>query len=184
MLCTNLHSVGSTPCTKPSQITPNTSLIQWSKFPITLHLTGITYPENIHSGSQLPSEAHSMFQSQSDESDLLTRLPIVTPQPSSRSKMREQSPTDSKWSETCWINPPTNQPNPTQPNPTHPNRPTNQPTDQPTTPQSLCNPNHSWEPPSLSWVWETESHYDRRSVGQSVLVSSPIWGSWPDVTYC
>jgi hypothetical protein len=31
---------------------------------------------------------------------------------------------------------------------------------------------------------ESESRYDRRSVGQSVLVSSPIWGSWPDINYC
>jgi hypothetical protein len=31
---------------------------------------------------------------------------------------------------------------------------------------------------------ESESRYDRRSVGQSVLVSSPIWGSWPEVKYC
>jgi hypothetical protein len=31
---------------------------------------------------------------------------------------------------------------------------------------------------------ESESRYDRRSAGQSVLVSSPVWGSWPDVTYC
>jgi hypothetical protein len=29
-----------------------------------------------------------------------------------------------------------------------------------------------------------ESRYDRRSVGQSVLVSSPFWGSWPDINYC
>jgi hypothetical protein len=26
-------------------------------------------------------------------------------------------------------------------------------------------------------------NYDRRSVGQSVLVSSPIWGSRPDINY-
>jgi hypothetical protein len=31
---------------------------------------------------------------------------------------------------------------------------------------------------------ESESRCDRRSVGQSVLVSSPIWGSWPEVKYC
>jgi hypothetical protein len=37
-------------------------------------------------------------------------------------------------------------------------------------------PRHLWS--------ESESRYDRRSVGQSVLVSSPIWGSWPDINYC
>jgi hypothetical protein len=31
---------------------------------------------------------------------------------------------------------------------------------------------------------KSKSHYDRRSVGQCVLVSSPIWGSWPDINYC
>jgi hypothetical protein len=31
----------------------------------------------------------------------------------------------------------------------------------------------------LKWVSEW-MNYDRRSVGQPVLVSSPIWGSWPD----
>jgi hypothetical protein len=31
---------------------------------------------------------------------------------------------------------------------------------------------------------KSKSRYDRRSVGQSVLVSSPIWGSWPDINYC
>jgi hypothetical protein len=30
----------------------------------------------------------------------------------------------------------------------------------------------------------SESRYHRRSVSQSVLVSSPIWGSWPEVKYC
>jgi hypothetical protein len=29
-----------------------------------------------------------------------------------------------------------------------------------------------------------KSRYDRRSVGQSVLVSSPIWVSRPDINYC
>jgi hypothetical protein len=29
---------------------------------------------------------------------------------------------------------------------------------------------------------ESDSRYDRWSAGQSVLVSSPVWGSWPDVT--
>jgi hypothetical protein len=31
---------------------------------------------------------------------------------------------------------------------------------------------------------KSKSRYDGRSVGWSVLVSSPIWGSWPDVNYC
>jgi hypothetical protein len=31
---------------------------------------------------------------------------------------------------------------------------------------------------------KSKSHYDRRSVGQSVLVSSPIWVSWPDINFC
>jgi hypothetical protein len=31
---------------------------------------------------------------------------------------------------------------------------------------------------------KSKSHYDRRPVGQCVLVSSPVWGSWPDVNYC
>jgi hypothetical protein len=29
----------------------------------------------------------------------------------------------------------------------------------------------------------SESRYDRRSIGQSVLVLSPILGSWPDINY-
>jgi hypothetical protein len=28
------------------------------------------------------------------------------------------------------------------------------------------------------------SHYDRRSVGQSIMLSSPIWSSRPDFCYC
>jgi hypothetical protein len=31
---------------------------------------------------------------------------------------------------------------------------------------------------------ESESRDDRRSVGQFVMVSSPIWGSWPDINCC
>jgi hypothetical protein len=31
---------------------------------------------------------------------------------------------------------------------------------------------------------KSKSHYDRRSVGQSFLVWSPIWGSWPDINFC
>jgi hypothetical protein len=31
---------------------------------------------------------------------------------------------------------------------------------------------------------KSKSHYDRRPVGQCVLVSSPVWSSWPDVNYC
>jgi hypothetical protein len=33
-------------------------------------------------------------------------------------------------------------------------------------------------------VPKSKSHYDRRPVGQCVLVSSPVWGSWPDVNSC
>jgi hypothetical protein len=39
----------------------------------------------------------------------------------------------------------------------------------------------------LITVWlesKSRSHYDRRPVGHWVLVSSPVWGSWPDVNYC
>jgi hypothetical protein len=36
-------------------------------------------------------------------------------------------------------------------------------------------------PPTLS---ESESHCDWRSVSLSTLVSSPVWGSWPDISYC
>jgi hypothetical protein len=35
----------------------------------------------------------------------------------------------------------------------------------------------------LTW-WMSESHCDRQSVGQSILVSSHIWGSWPHINYC
>jgi hypothetical protein len=31
---------------------------------------------------------------------------------------------------------------------------------------------------------QSQSHYGRRSVGQLVLVSSPIWGPRPDFCYC
>jgi hypothetical protein len=37
---------------------------------------------------------------------------------------------------------------------------------------------------SHTWQFKSKSHYDRRSVGQSVLVSSPIWGPWLDFCYC
>jgi hypothetical protein len=42
---------------------------------------------------------------------------------------------------------------------------------------------------STQVVWfqsesESEAHYDWRSVSLSVLVSSPVWGSWPDISYC
>jgi hypothetical protein len=30
---------------------------------------------------------------------------------------------------------------------------------------------------------KSKSHYDRRSVGQFVLVSCPFWSKWPDVTF-
>jgi hypothetical protein len=51
-------------------------------------------------------------------------------------------------------------------------------------PRTACRPN------SLRWLFfedclsHSKSHYDRRPVGQCVLVSSPVWGSWPDVNYC
>jgi hypothetical protein len=31
---------------------------------------------------------------------------------------------------------------------------------------------------------KSKSLYDRRSVGQYIMVSSPIWGSWPDINFC
>jgi ABC-type Fe3+-siderophore transport system permease subunit len=31
---------------------------------------------------------------------------------------------------------------------------------------------------------ESELHCDWRLVSRSVLVSSPVWGSWPDINYC
>jgi hypothetical protein len=34
------------------------------------------------------------------------------------------------------------------------------------------------------WKSKSKSHCDWQSVSQSVLVSSPIWGSWPDIYYC
>jgi hypothetical protein len=41
---------------------------------------------------------------------------------------------------------------------------------------------------SLQTLWSThfksKSHYDRRSGGQAVLMSSPIWGTRPDFCYC
>jgi hypothetical protein len=41
---------------------------------------------------------------------------------------------------------------------------------------------------SFSGFSESESHCDWRSVSQSVsesvLVSSPVWGSWPEICYC
>jgi hypothetical protein len=33
----------------------------------------------------------------------------------------------------------------------------------------------------LRHIFRSKSHYDRRPVGQCVLVSSPVWGSCPDV---
>jgi hypothetical protein len=38
--------------------------------------------------------------------------------------------------------------------------------------------------PQPAFRLKSKSHYDRRTVGQCVLVSSPVWGSWPDVNYC
>jgi hypothetical protein len=31
---------------------------------------------------------------------------------------------------------------------------------------------------------KSKTHYDRRPVGQCILVSNPVRGSWPDVNYC
>jgi hypothetical protein len=36
----------------------------------------------------------------------------------------------------------------------------------------------------LNWTDWSKSLYDRRSVDQSVLVSNPIWGSWPYINFC
>jgi hypothetical protein len=59
---------------------------------------------------------------------------------------------------------------------------------------------HSWTLKSLTteffdeWIewrlsyecfrWKSKSHCDWQSVSQSGLVSSPIWGSWPVISYC
>jgi hypothetical protein len=37
---------------------------------------------------------------------------------------------------------------------------------------------------TYSTLWKSNLYYDRRSVGQSVLVSSPIWGPRPHFYYC
>jgi hypothetical protein len=34
-----------------------------------------------------------------------------------------------------------------------------------------------------SGLSKSKSHYDRRSVGQFILVSCPFWSKWPDVTF-
>jgi hypothetical protein len=34
-----------------------------------------------------------------------------------------------------------------------------------------------------NWTGQVRSGYNWRSVSRSVLVSSPIWGSWPDINY-
>jgi hypothetical protein len=48
----------------------------------------------------------------------------------------------------------------------------------------IRNKQPSWSRQQLEQVSsESESRYDGRSVGQSVLVSNPIWGSWPDINY-
>jgi hypothetical protein len=46
---------------------------------------------------------------------------------------------------------------------------------------SHCNHSHGI-PCHHSSSAKSKSLYDRRSVGQCVLISSPIWGSWPDIT--
>jgi hypothetical protein len=38
--------------------------------------------------------------------------------------------------------------------------------------------------PRTAFFSKSKSHCDWRSVNQLVLVSSPIWGSWPDIYYC
>jgi hypothetical protein len=35
-----------------------------------------------------------------------------------------------------------------------------------------------------NWLSKSKSRYERRSVGQSVLVSGPMWGPRPDFCYC
>jgi hypothetical protein len=35
----------------------------------------------------------------------------------------------------------------------------------------------------LAFNSQSESHYNWRSVSQSVLVWSPVWGSWPDIYF-
>jgi hypothetical protein len=45
-------------------------------------------------------------------------------------------------------------------------------------------PGNSTELCTILTQSKSESHYDRWPVGQWVLVSSPVWGSWPDVNYC
>jgi hypothetical protein len=45
----------------------------------------------------------------------------------------------------------------------------------------------NWTEPNCDWTInsksKSKSHYDWRSVNPQVLVSSPIWGSWPDIYY-
>jgi hypothetical protein len=43
---------------------------------------------------------------------------------------------------------------------------------------------HSLAIPGSQLHLMSESHYGQRSVGQSVLVSSPFWGQRPDFCYC
>jgi hypothetical protein len=48
---------------------------------------------------------------------------------------------------------------------------------------------HVWEHPTVQnrprpQCSQSESHCDWRSVRLPVLVSSPVWGSWPDISYC
>jgi hypothetical protein len=44
-------------------------------------------------------------------------------------------------------------------------------------------------PPQCGFVrskttYPSKSHYDRRPVGQSILVSRPVWVPWPDINFC
>jgi hypothetical protein len=47
----------------------------------------------------------------------------------------------------------------------------------------LCGPCHINGKEAISSESESESLYDWQSVSLSVLVSSPVWGSWPDIYY-
>jgi hypothetical protein len=51
---------------------------------------------------------------------------------------------------------------------------------------TLCGQNAEFVPhrKRITSQSKSKSHYDRRPVGQCVLVSSPVRGSWPDANYC
>jgi hypothetical protein len=54
--------------------------------------------------------------------------------------------------------------------------------------RSLRNSVAQLYPQALGFLWwlksESESHCDWRSARLSVLMSSPVLGSWPDISYC